>query len=87
MKFLFIIIKNKNKKGQKELNGVWDCLSKIYEKNGMRGYFRGLSILLARDSVPFGFYFLLFEWMRREGKKNKFESQIFVDLICGGLAG
>lgn len=62
-------------------------MGKIYQDSGFRGFFRGLSILLLRDSVPFGFYFLLFEWMRREGKRKKFESQIFVDLVCGGLAG
>ena len=74
-------------KAHKELTGLWDCLGKIYQDSGFRGFFRGLSILLLRDSVPFGFYFLLFEWMRREGKRKKFESQIFVDLVCGGLAG
>lgn len=25
--------------------------------------------------------------MRREGKRRKFDSQIFVDLVCGGLTG
>lgn len=59
----------------------------IYKTNGFQGYFRGLPVLILRDSIPFGFYFYLFEWMRREGKRHRIDSPIFVDLVCGGLAG
>lgn len=75
-------------KGKHEIPGLLDCMVRIYKKNGIRGYFQGLSIFLVRDSFSYGLYFLLFETLRREGNKNYgLNSPIFVDFVCGGLAG
>ncbi|CAF0766824.1 unnamed protein product [Brachionus calyciflorus] len=70
-----------------EQSGVLDCLKQIYKKEGFRGYFKGCMALTLRDSFSYGNYFYMFEYFRRKGKAYGFTSQIFVDLVCGGLAG
>lgn len=62
-------------------------MKQIYRREGGRGFFRGCFALTLRDSFSYGNYFFMFEYFRRKGKQNGLTSAIFIDLICGGLAG
>jgi solute carrier family 25 carnitine/acylcarnitine transporter 20/29 len=62
-------------------------MKRILKTEGLKGLFRGLNITILRDSSSYGFYFLSFEYLRRKGKQNGIDNQIFVDLVCGGIAG
>jgi hypothetical protein len=64
-----------------------DCIRKIYRTEGLRGFFKGTSALVYRDSLSYGLYFWTFEFLRRKGKAQGLDSPIFTDLVCGGLAG
>jgi hypothetical protein len=43
-------------------------ISKIYQNEGLRGFTRGYSGMLFRDSPGFGLYFCLFEFLKRKLK-------------------
>ncbi len=40
-------------------------INKIYEKEGIKGFTRGYSGMLLRDSPGFGMYFCLYEFFKR----------------------
>lgn len=42
----------------------FDSLKKIHNEAGTKGVFRGLNATLARDSIGYGFYFMIYEWLR-----------------------
>jgi len=44
-------------------------------------------VLLSRDTFSYGFYFTVFEYLRRKSLETGHNSQIFIDLVCGGIAG
>jgi len=70
-----------------EFKSVQDCVRKIIKTDGYLGFFKGVNTSLLRDSSSYGIYFLSFEYLRRMGRDNELDNQIFVDLVCGGCAG
>ena len=59
----------------------------IIKKDGLIGFYRGYSALLLRDPLSYGFYFFLYEYIRRGLKKQGLNNELTLDFISGGLAG
>jgi len=47
--------------GQRQFNGVWDCLSSIYKSDGMRGLYRGAGASLCGIFIYRGLYFGVYD--------------------------
>lgn len=73
-----------DKIGVKKFNGPTQCLSYIYQCEGMRGIFRGLGATALRDVPGFSLYFLSYEFLMR---LKKTEPGIAYTLFAGGTAG
>lgn len=68
--------------------GMMDCSRQIWHSCGVRGFFRGCSVLVGRDSFSFGLYFLTYEYLRRKMKNTKYGNNKFlIDIAAGGCAG
>ncbi|XP_018329578.1 mitochondrial basic amino acids transporter [Agrilus planipennis] len=65
--------------------GIFECLKRIYDVEGRRGLFRGLSMTVARDVPAFGIYFASYEAMTRSDDNTSVS--VTKLLLAGGLAG
>lgn len=72
-----------DKIGAKKFKGPTQCLSYIYQCEGVRGIFRGLGATALRDVPGFSLYFMSYEFLMR--RKN--EPGIAYTLFAGGTAG
>ncbi|XP_055298890.1 mitochondrial basic amino acids transporter [Sitodiplosis mosellana] len=72
-----------HKLGAAKFNGPTQCLSYVYQCEGVRGMFRGLGCTAARDVPGFASYFVSYEFLMR--LKN--EPGILYTLFAGGTAG
>lgn len=69
--------------GAKKFSGPTQCLSYIYQCEGMRGIFRGLGATALRDVPGFSLYFVSYEYLMR----LKRDPGIAYTLFSGGTAG
>ncbi|KAK7255365.1 hypothetical protein RIF29_28774 [Crotalaria pallida] len=70
--------------------GVMRVTKDIWNKEGLRGMFRGLRITMIRDSPSHGLYFWTYEYMREQlhpGCRKNCDESLDTMLIAGGLAG
>lgn len=61
------------------------CLKELYQQNGTRGIFRGLTTTILREVPAFGSYFLTYEYLTRSDDPNPVSTLSM--LISGGIAG
>jgi solute carrier family 25 carnitine/acylcarnitine transporter 20/29 len=67
--------------------GPIDCIKKIYQKNGARGWFRGLPTTLLRETPSYGAYFASYEvFCHLLPDANPNEPSLGL-LMAGGCAG
>ncbi|THG03829.1 hypothetical protein TEA_017282 [Camellia sinensis var. sinensis] len=62
----------------------------IFQTEGLRGIYRGLTITVLRDAPAHGVYFWTYEWMREQlhpGCRKSGQESFKTMLIAGGLAG
>ncbi|XP_019773221.2 mitochondrial basic amino acids transporter [Dendroctonus ponderosae] len=62
-----------------------DCLKSIYQKNGLKGVYRGLNITILREIPAFGSYFMAYELLTR--RNDDLPVSTCTMLWAGGLAG
>ncbi|KAL3511797.1 hypothetical protein ACH5RR_024514 [Cinchona calisaya] len=70
--------------------GPLDVARSIFQNEGLRGMYRGLTITVLRDAPAHGFYFWTYEYMREKlhpGCRKKGQESFRTMLIAGGLAG
>lgn len=72
-----------HKLGAIKFNGPTQCISYVYQCEGVRGVFRGLGATALRDVPGFASYFVSYEFLMR--LKN--EPGILYTLFAGGTAG
>jgi len=94
--FDFLKVRLQNVQG-KEMGSYSEAIKQIYNREGMRGFSRGLGISLVRDFYGFGVYFTVFRQIKQslgvseEDQKQGFnglsESQIlFRHFLAGGCS-
>ena len=75
----------------KHYNNLWDCCSKVYRTEKLRGIYRGCGITILRDVVGFAVYFGLFDYLCQHQAKRKGisidELSIFNLVMIGGTSG
>lgn len=73
---------NVNNKGY--IREEWEICKKLFWQGGLRqsGLGRGFGITLVRDSLSYGTYFVIYEYLARKGERSKLA--IF---MAGGFAG
>lgn len=62
----------------------------IFQKEGLKGLYRGLGITILRDAPAHGFYFWTYEYMREQlhpGCRKNGQESLKTMLMAGGLAG
>ncbi|XP_034018495.1 solute carrier family 25 member 47-A isoform X2 [Thalassophryne amazonica] len=78
---------------QKQFTGIWQCTASTFAKEGVRGFFKGMTLplttLTMTSSVLFGTYRNCLEHLRRlrgagGGPNTKFE--VFLSGFAGGVA-
>lgn len=72
-----------HKLGAVKFNGPTQCISYVYQCEGVRGIFRGLGATALRDVPGFASYFVSFEFLMR----LKTDPGILYTLFAGGFAG
>ncbi|KAF5597554.1 solute carrier family 25 member 46 [Fusarium pseudocircinatum] len=78
--------------GEKKLySGVFDCVRKIWQQQGISGIYRGQVVTILREFHGYGVWFAAYEGLvqhvaRTEGK-NRSEIESWKFAVCGGLAG
>lgn len=72
-----------HKLGAAKFNGPTQCISYVYQCEGVRGVFRGLGATALRDVPGFASYFVSFEFLMR----LKTDPGILYTLFAGGSAG
>lgn len=73
-------------------SGTIDCLRQVYKEGGMRSVFKGTLLTLYRDVPSTGFYFVAYEFLKKEMnmKQNERVSDVYSQLkvlFAGGMAG
>jgi len=82
-----------SKKPSASLKGPLDCLRMIYQKNGVKGCFRGMTSTIIRETPSYGVYFASFEVLQRKFVANHSspdQSRLAKSLklmVAGGLSG
>ena len=75
---------------KKTYHGSFDCLQKIFKRNGVKGCYRGMSITLLRETPSFAIYFGTFELfcqaLTPEGDSIDCIGPMSL-LLAGGLSG
>ncbi|KAL4466807.1 hypothetical protein ABPG74_010404 [Tetrahymena malaccensis] len=51
-----------NNKKKRQFNGIVDCLTKVYQQDGVRGLYRGLTVGLVGIFMYRSLYFGLYDW-------------------------
>jgi len=67
-----------------------DCVKKIVQNYGMKGLYKGSVPTMWRDSIAFGIYFSMYEWITRQPFiQSQSQSDLGMGsvLLAGGLAG
>ena len=72
-----------DKIGATKFKGPTQCLSYIYQCDGIRGLFRGFGATILRDIPGFSLYFVSYEFLMRQ----KDDPGIAYTLFAGGSAG
>ncbi|KKA26003.1 hypothetical protein TD95_002723 [Thielaviopsis punctulata] len=74
---------------QREGRASRDVAREVWRRAGVRGMFRGGGVTVVRDAVGYGFYFAVYEGLRRAARARAgSEVSAAADtLVCGGLAG
>ena len=76
---------------QKVYSDPWDATMKIYNKNGIRGLYKGTVVTLWREIPGFGFYFLTYDVLcqmsARVQAKSINELSPLILCISGGFSG
>ncbi|XP_067939098.1 solute carrier family 25 member 45-like [Watersipora subatra] len=72
--------------GRRAYSGSIDCTIKLWKKDGTAYFLRGLSACTARDVYAWGFYWLIFETVRKKMIDQDFH-YVVSELVAGGLAG
>lgn len=72
-----------NMLGSSKFHGPTQCLKFVYQCEGMRGVFKGLSATAIRDVPGFALYFVSYEWLIRMRQ----DPSIPYTLFAGGMAG
>ncbi|GLH00040.1 Congested-like trachea protein [Gryllus bimaculatus] len=73
-----------------ERHRMKECIRKIYQHSGLRGFYRGFVATLYRDVPSYGLYVLFYEHLLKIGRDpsdRRSEYSIFQQLFAGGLAG
>ena len=75
----------------KNYNNLWDCCTKVYKAEKLRGIYRGFVTTVLRDVIGFAVYFGLFDYLcqyqaRRKGISID-ELSIFNLIMIGGTSG
>lgn len=52
-------------------SGPFHCISKIYRSSGIRGIFQGHTMIMIRDGLGFGAYFLVYEALVQKAIRHK----------------
>ncbi|KAI9294679.1 mitochondrial carrier [Neoconidiobolus thromboides FSU 785] len=77
--------------GQKEYNGPIDAIKKIYNKEGIRGIYKGQVATIYREFIGYGAYFAAYEYLvQKEIEKTGLKRDQLSSLtVCkfGALAG
>lgn len=75
----------------KHYNNLWDCCTKVYRTEKLRGIYRGFAVTVLRDVLGFAVYFGLFDYLCQYQAKRK---GIFIDelslfdlIMIGGTSG
>ncbi|CAB3362341.1 Hypothetical predicted protein [Cloeon dipterum] len=70
-------------------SGPVDCLLKVFQVEGIRGLYRGITPMIFRDIPASGVYMLVYQATLRSLKplESKKSTPLFSTLIAGGLAG
>lgn len=76
----------------KVYNGPFDCAKKIYDRNGIRGIYKGLGPTLIRESVGLGIYFATYEALiarelKLDTKLTRNDIPAWKLCMFGGLSG
>ncbi|XP_067943458.1 mitochondrial basic amino acids transporter-like [Watersipora subatra] len=73
---------------KKVYTSALDCGRKIYQAEGIRGIYRGLTATTLRELPAFGVYFATYEYLCRLFSPNgSKDSPTYVLLMAGGVAG
>ncbi|XP_043929675.1 mitochondrial basic amino acids transporter [Protopterus annectens] len=76
------------KSKSKVYKNSWDCLTKIYRKEGIRGMYRGMTATFIRETPALGVYFLTYDCLTRYLGCEPEDSYIIPKLLfAGGMAG
>lgn len=70
--------------------GPMDVARTIFQREGLRGIYRGFGITALRDAPSHGFYFWTYEYMREQlhpGCRKNGDENLRTMLVSGGLAG
>lgn len=62
-----------------KVDGPYKVLGDIYRRRGVRGVYRGLSILILRDVPSLMAYFVFYEYMLRLGAEKKVHNFVFMN--------
>jgi hypothetical protein len=78
--------------GQPAPTGLIPTITSLWREQGIRGFYRGLPLMYARDIPFFMIYFANYQKyvsmvMEREGLSDKSELSVFHVMLGGGLAG
>jgi len=71
-------------------SSTFGCVQKIVSAHGIKGLYKGSVPTVWRDSVAFGIYFSMYEWITRQlFRSNQVESGLNMSqvLFSGGIAG
>lgn len=77
---------------QKVYNDPWDAIRKIYNKNGIRGLYRGMVVTLWREIPGFGSYFLTYDVLcdmsvQLVRAQSRDDLNPIILCTCGGFSG
>lgn len=83
-------IQSKKVNTHERYHGSFDCLQKIFKKNGIKGCYRGMTITLIREIPSFAIYFGTFELycvaLTRKGSSTDCIGLLGL-LLAGGMSG
>ncbi|KAK2707674.1 solute carrier family 25 member 45-like [Artemia franciscana] len=72
---------------ESNLKGPISCIREIVRTCGVKGLYRGLSIMCLRDIPSFGIYVVTYDVITDIFKSKGFKEEAGVVIIAGGLAG
>jgi hypothetical protein len=83
----YLIAKAKFGKKASKYTGIVDCITQIYLKEGIAGFYRGFTVSAIREIPSLGIYFFIYRNSREFLTKIGLNTASTVPLISGALAG